>query len=51
MQKLVFPWKQAEASVYIELGMEVLVRICREQAHGTGLMLERQVLANAMPEP
>lgn len=50
MQDLIPPRHQTEASVRLELCMKILIRVCRGETHGAGLVFHNQVFAGTMPK-
>lgn len=51
MEELVLPREETETPLDVELSMEILIGIAREEAHETGSMLHREILPSPMPKP
>jgi hypothetical protein len=50
VQKLIFPGPEAVAAMRVELGMEILIWICRRETHEAWTVLDGQVLAGTVPK-
>lgn len=50
MQEVIMPRQETEALMRVELGVKVLICVCRVQSHRARLVQYDQVLASAVPE-